>query len=72
MSIAHKVAALLAKAWADALRAESERWILTCKVCGTQRSVWDSGGVRYKGDSRGKVVGVYCATCRALRFKTME
>jgi hypothetical protein len=71
MSLAHRIVALLPKRWAEALRVESEKWVLTCPVCGTVRSVWDIGGVKYKGYARGKITGIYCTTCRAFRMMPM-
>ena len=71
MSLAQRLVMLLPKRWSDALRAESEKWLLTCPKCGTVRSVWEIGGVRYKGYSRGKITGIYCLTCRAFRMMPM-
>ena len=71
MSLLHRLIRLLPQRWSSALRAESEQWLLTCPVCGTVRSVWDIGGVRYKAYSRGKITGVFCLTCRAWRMMPM-
>ena len=37
-----------------AMEAESRAWMVRCPKCGFERSVWESGGVRYKaaGTSR--------------------
>jgi ribosomal protein L37E len=37
-----------------AMEAESRAWMVSCPHCGFERSVWDTGGVRYKaaGTSR--------------------
>lgn len=38
----------------EAMEAESRAWMVQCPHCGFERSVWDTGGVRYKaaGTSR--------------------
>lgn len=71
MSLIQRLILLLPKHWSDAIRADSEQWVLTCPTCGTVRSVWDIGGVRYKAYSRGKFTGLYCQTCRAWRMMPM-
>lgn len=71
MSLAHKLVNLLPAHWVQALRAESEKWLVTCLVCGTARNVWEIGGIRYKAISRGKVVGIYCPTCGRLRMMSV-
>lgn len=37
-----------------AMEAESRAWMVQCPHCGAERSVWDSGGIRYRaaGTSR--------------------
>ena len=37
-----------------AMEAESRAWMVSCPHCGFERSVWDTGGVRYRaaGTSR--------------------
>ena len=38
----------------EAMEAESRAWMVQCPKCGSERSVWDMGGIRYKaaGTSR--------------------
>ena len=45
---------LLPRAWAASMEAESREWMVRCPSCGYERSVWDSGGIRWKasGTSR--------------------
>ena len=71
MTIIQRLVMLLPKSWSDDIRAESEKWVLTCPKCGTVRSVWEIGGVRYKAYSRGKITGIFCMTCRAFRMMPM-
>lgn len=63
---------MLPKAWAQDIERESRSWIMTCNTCGTSRSIWEAGGVRYKAASAGKVTLVYCPTCQKLRAMRIE
>jgi hypothetical protein len=40
--------AIVPRRWADEMEAESRSWMLRCKACGLERSVWEIGGVRWK------------------------
>jgi hypothetical protein len=35
------------RAWAEEMEAESRTWMIRC-TCGYEKSVWDSGGIRWK------------------------
>ena len=52
---------LLPKAWAEDIKAESLTWMVQCP-CGFERSVWESGGVRYKAKGSPRRLGV-CTQC---------
>ncbi|MBN1891066.1 MAG: hypothetical protein JW850_23925 [Thermoflexales bacterium] len=39
--------AILPRAWADEMRAESLSWMARC-TCGFERSIWETGGIRWK------------------------
>lgn len=39
---------VLPRSWGDAMEAESRRWMMQCP-CGHEVSVWDAGGIRWKG-----------------------
>jgi hypothetical protein len=39
--------AILPRAWAEDMRADSMRWKLRCS-CGHERSFWEIGGIRWK------------------------
>ncbi|BCW88654.1 hypothetical protein sos41_17950 [Alphaproteobacteria bacterium SO-S41] len=45
-----------------AAEAESRQWIATCPNCGTQTSIWDLGGLRYKA-SGSPSIGFRCPKC---------
>lgn len=66
------VIALLPKRWSADIQAESESWLLQCPTCGTERSVWEVGGVRYKAKSVGKRARVWCPTCNQPRLMSVE
>lgn len=63
---------LLPAKWSAAMRADSEKWLLTCPQCGAVHSVWDIGGIRYKATSKGKRVGVKCPACGQRSMMKME
>lgn len=48
----HRMRDLLVRAmprsWAAAMEAESREWMVRCRTCGTERSIWELGGVRWK------------------------
>ena len=41
----------------------SESWVMTCP-CGTDVSVWDLGGRRYRLTSKGLTRSAVCPSCR--------
>jgi len=47
MNLQRFFTAVLPKKWAQSMEAESRRWMVRCP-CGFERSVWESGGVRWK------------------------
>jgi hypothetical protein len=66
------VLSLLPKRWSAAIQAESESWLLRCSVCGTARSVWEAGGIRFGAASVGKRVAIWCPTCGRIRVMVVE
>jgi hypothetical protein len=63
MSFSQKLLqAILPRHWAEEMEAESRSWTLRCKTCGLERSLWDTGGVRWKAAGR-PVRLVYCSQC---------
>ncbi len=55
----------------QAIEAESRAWILKCDICGSERSVWDMGGIRWKasGSPRERVK---CVTCGKVQWHTIR
>jgi len=62
----------LPQSWSNAIQAESESWLLRCSTCGTARSVWEMGGIRFKASSVGKMVWGRCPQCAQNRKMTLE
>jgi hypothetical protein len=48
------MSAVLPKGWAKEMQKESRNWMVRCTTCGFERSVWDSGGVRWKAKGNPK------------------
>ncbi len=51
--------------------AESRAWIGVCKHCGTENSIWDIGGLRYKAAGRPTKL-VRCPKCHKVGPHTFE
>ena len=58
---------VLPKRWAEDMRKESQAWKIRCCTCGTSRSVWDAGGVRWLASSSHKRTVGRCSNCGTLR-----
>ncbi|UCC63499.1 MAG: hypothetical protein JSV36_00075 [Anaerolineae bacterium] len=52
------------------MEAESRSWMLRCGACGLERSVWDTGGVRWKAAGRPSRL-VRCPQCARVTWHTM-
>ena len=63
---------VLPRRWAESMRAESMQWMIACCTCGTSRSYWDTGGIRWKAASRGKRIGIHCPKCNRFRMAAVE
>jgi len=59
--------AVLPKRWADSMEAESRQWKIRCRTCKAERSVWETGGIRWGASSTGKVTLVWCSKCGGYR-----
>jgi ribosomal protein S27E len=47
---------------AAAAEAESRAWLVLCPDCGFERSVWDTGGVRYRASGNARL-RMRCPAC---------
>jgi uncharacterized Zn finger protein len=57
--------------WRSVIR-ESREWRVRCLTCGTSRSYWKLGGIRWKAASSGKRMLVRCPQCGRSRVAAVE
>jgi hypothetical protein len=62
--------AIVPRRWAEGMEAESRSWMLHCKVCGLERSVWEMGGVRWKAAGRPSRL-MHCRRCGQSTWHTL-
>jgi len=62
---------LLPKRLRAAAEQESKDWKAVCAACGHARSVWDLGGVRWKGKGR-PTTRVRCPACQVRGLHRIE
>jgi hypothetical protein len=60
---------VLPNEWAENIRAESFAWMMQC-ACGFERSVWESGGIRWKAKGTPRRLLV-CPSCGQRTFHTI-
>lgn len=53
----------LPKGLALDIETESRAWMLKCQNCGSEHSVWDAGGIRWKASGNPTRL-VYCPQCQ--------
>lgn len=60
-------------AWAAAMEAESRAWLVRCRACGAERSIWELGGIRWKAKDTG-VTATWgaCAACGKRGWQTLH
>ncbi|NML07318.1 hypothetical protein [Sphingomonas sp. G-3-2-10] len=63
MGLTQRLVRLLPRRWAGAIERESREWKIACVRCGGERSVWDTGGVRYRASGEPRVP-IRCRSCR--------
>ena len=44
------VVRLAPRSWAAAMEAESREWMVRCRRCGFERTLWELGGIRWKAN----------------------
>jgi hypothetical protein len=52
--------------WRDGMIADSKAWMATCRTCKTSTSIWDLGGLRWKGWGD-RVTTTPCRICGGYR-----
>ena len=53
---------ILPESWFQKIEHDSRCWIYKCTNCGHERSVWDMGGIRYRGLPTRKLT--VCTKCK--------
>jgi hypothetical protein len=41
------VTGIVPRTWAASMEAESRAWMVRCRSCGFERSIWELGGIRW-------------------------
>ncbi len=54
--------AVLPAKWAADMEADTRTWSMRCDTCGHAESLWDRGGIRWKGGGRSWTLAP-CSTC---------
>ena len=56
--------------WGSDMEAESRKWIARCRECGSEKSLWDHGGVRWKaaGSPSTRLV---CGPCGRITWQQL-
>jgi hypothetical protein len=63
--------AIVPQRWMDEMEAESRSWMLRCDACGFERSVWETGGVRWKAAGRPSRL-MRCPQCSRATWHTLH
>jgi hypothetical protein len=61
---------IMPRKWFEAAKADSKLWMVKCP-CGAGRSIWDIGGLRWKGGGKPKT-WMRCEACDERRWMTVE
>ena len=64
-------AAVLPASTFQAMESESRRWVMRCDKCGTARSIWDMGGIRYLASGKKRLLR-RCTGCKHLGWQAVE
>jgi hypothetical protein len=65
------ILALLPASWAKAAEAESRSWMIRCPHCAHVRSVWDAGGIRWRGRGNPRTF-LRCQNCGKRGWHKVE
>ena len=63
------IVAILPKKWAESMEVESRTWMTRCR-CGFERSVWETGGIRWKAAGK-EYCYLTCPRCGRSRWHTI-
>jgi transcription elongation factor Elf1 len=68
--IQHLLTSVLPHSWADNMRTESLSWVLRCPSCGFERSVWETGSIRWKATGNPRRL-MACSQCGQRTWHTL-
>jgi hypothetical protein len=54
--------------WGSDMEAESRKWMAGCRECGSEKSIWDHGGIRWKA-AGSKSSRLVCDTCGRITWQ---
>ena len=57
--------------WATSMEAESRAWMVRCRSCGFERSIWELGGIRWKATGS-KLTWGRCPNCGKRGWHTIS
>ena len=55
------------RTWAASMEAESRAWMVRCRSCGFERSIWELGGIRWNAKGTKWTWG-RCSSCDKRRW----
>ena len=61
---------LAPRSWAASMEAESRAWMVRCRSCGFERSIWELGGIRWKATGS-KLTWGRCSNCGKRGWHTI-
>jgi hypothetical protein len=64
------IVSIVPEKWARSMEAESRLWMIRCG-CGYGRSVWEMGGIRWKGGGRPRTF-LRCPQCGQRSWHRVE
>lgn len=71
LSTAQKIIRFFSSAkFFEKAKADSKRWYFNCE-CGHEFTIWDIGGVKYKGTGNKKMY-VKCPKCKKAAFRQVQ
>jgi hypothetical protein len=65
------VSRLLPAAGATSMEDESREWMVRCRSCGFERSIWELGGIRWQATGKSWTWG-RCPNCGTLGVHTIS
>ena len=64
------ISKLAPRSWTASMEAASRAWMVRCRACGFERSIWELGGIRWKATGS-KVTWGKCPNCGKRGWHTI-